>query len=159
GEDEMDADGTVSYRRKVEVERIGRLAGALGVDDSDRARVDVRERLEQSLGVAGRHASSASGGVDEMRMTGLVNFHWSVPATDVEEIRVFLAPLERRLRAVDANGQPILLAERDLRGEENALGAALVAHEHIRIVVDAPAGNHGAHLGEQFRHLQSGDVA
>src|SRR5215467_8886784 len=104
----MDADGTVLHGGNVEVERIGRLAATLGVDDSDRARVDVRERLEQSLGVAGRHAGPAPGGVDEMRMPGFIDLHGSVAATDVEEIRIFLAPLERRLRAVDANGQPIL---------------------------------------------------
>src|SRR5262245_54322587 len=110
-EDEVNADGAVPHRGNVEVERIGRLAGTFGMNESDGARVDIRERLEQTLGMAGGHTRSALGGGYEMRMAGLVNLHWSVAATDVKEVRVLLVPLERRLCTVDANGQPILLPE------------------------------------------------
>src|SRR5256885_1941643 len=91
-------------------------------------------------------------------MTGLVDLHRSVRAPHDERIRLLLMPFERGVSAVDAQAQAILFAERDLRAEEHALGAALVPNENVGVVVDAATLDEGAHVRTELLDLETGDV-
>ena len=104
--------------------------------------VDVRERLEERLGVArGQPArgppqvvhvrSVRVPRVQRMRMTIAAHHH---------DVRLFLPPAERPLRAIDLDEQVILPPVRDLAGGHCSQGPSLEADHGVAVVVESAAG-------------------
>lgn len=65
-------------------------------------------------------------------------------------VRVLLRPFEAALAAVDAQRQPVLIADGDLTGPQHALCAALPFDKGLNVVIEAPSLDEGRELREQF---------
>src|SRR5690606_13312050 len=120
--DEAHAARAVLDRRVVAGRVLAPLAAEDGVGDLG---VDVRERLEERLGVAGGQPRGALRRLAQVRVAAPEQPDRAVERREPQVVRVLLAPGERALLAVDLQHEVVLVADLDLRGDEHALGAAL----------------------------------
>src|SRR3712207_5476287 len=71
-------------------------------------------------------------------------------------VGILLAPLEASLGTVDPDAEVVFLSGGDLRGDHDALGAALVADQEVAVVVETSALDEGSQVGADLGHLESG---
>ncbi len=143
-----------------EVEVLGLfLAGDFGFDRAEGFEVNIGKGLQITFGMTGRDAGERGeigGQVVVAATPGLARL---VGVFDDEFIGEFLLPFDPGLGAVNADVEHVFIADADLRGMENAFGAAFVAHEHVAVVVEFAAFDEGGEIGAEGVDLESGDVA
>ena len=79
------------------------------------------------------------------------------PAHD-QRIRFHLRPFEAAGLAVDAQLQPVLLADGDLAGEQHTFRAARETQQHVAVVLQASARDERGEIGAQRLDLKTGHV-
>ncbi len=93
-------------------------------------------------------------GLADLVIAPLVDLHGPLGILEVEPIGMLLVPLETGLGAIDANGEPVLFAGRDLRAPEDAVRAVGEAQEHAGIIIEQATGNEGLDIGTERFYLQ-----
>src|SRR4051812_15304105 len=129
-ENEAHSGESVVDGREVEVQWLGRFSRETCADHAHRVRIDIGERLEKSFGMSRGKSRRVLRGWREKGMTGLVHFHWRVGVPHEKNVRLLLLPLERALRAVHAQRETILFAERDLRAKQKPLCSTPIPDEN-----------------------------
>ena len=97
----------------------------------------------------GRCACGVRGGCAQAETASGVQARGRVGGQVPELIGFFLLPGERAFCAKDANAQVVFAADFNLRGDQNAACAALVAQQQVTIVVESATGNKGGEVGAQ----------
>ena len=119
--------------------------------------VQVGECLEEALGVAGRQPGVRRRVVAQALAGRPQHLAGPVEPLEHQRIGLFLAPLETPGFTVDPDRQRVLLVDRDLRGVEDAAGAAREAQEHVAVVLQRPAVDERGQVGAQGLDAKPGD--
>src|SRR5918995_2745745 len=154
---EVDAPRSVVDGREVVLQAVG---AGLPSPDPDRrgdAGVDVGERLDERLGVAGGYPRGLPGVLAKVGVAALEDLFGSLVRLEAQVVRLLLSPLEAALGSVDADAQVVLLAGGDLGSDQHALRAAFVADQEVPVVVETPARHEGGELRPDLGDFAAGD--
>ena len=122
--------------------------------------VGVRERLVQAFGMGGgqmRAARGRGGGRRHVGGAAPPGLRRREGARDRQRLRLVLTPGKRLLLAVHADAQAVVLARRDLRGEQHAARALLQTQKRHAVVVERSVGE-AREVAQHRADLQSRHV-
>src|SRR5215831_18951217 len=99
------------------------------------AEVDISERLDKCLGVAGRQSRRGLGLFAQVAVAAAEDLVRLALGTEPEFVWVLLAPFERALGSEDPDAQVVLVADLDLGSGEDPASAALEAEQEVGVIV------------------------
>ena len=126
-------------------------------DRLEDAEVDVREGLEVALGVTRRDARRLLCRLGEVVVPAAQRAHRAARRRVLEQVRILLAPRDRSLAAVHPDADVVLVADLDLRGDEQAAHAALEPQQHRGVVVEQAPGHDRRDVGRDVRDVPARD--